>query len=62
MKPHGHAAHVDGVDPATAGPTPTTIACTTLRVAHMPTRPATDFPRRSTTTAEVGVQARAALC
>ena len=61
MKPHGHAAHVDGVDSLRL-PTPTTIACTTLRVAHMPTRPATDFPRRLTTTAEVGVQAQAALC
>ena len=40
-KPCGHAAHVDSFAQHPANLTP--IACTTLRVEHMPTGPATTF-------------------
>ena len=46
MKPGGHAAHVDSVDSLRQSPLPT-IACTTLRVAHMPTGPTMTGFRRA---------------
>lgn len=52
MKPCGYAAHVDSMDEIRS-PTLPTIAWTTLRVAHISTRSATNLCQAERTTNNV---------